>query len=239
MKKFVVAAAAVAAFGFVGAASAADMAVKAPIYKAPPVALYNWTGFYVGVQVGWSHIRDTQDLSSPSFALSVSDTASGVVGGVHAGYNFQVNQFVYGIEGDFEGNSTDHTFLVGFPFSADTSATQKLRWQGSLRGRLGVAFDRVLFYGTGGWAFGGFEDSYVTPSTIFAESVSSTRNGWTAGGGVEYAFWSNLTARAEFRYTDWGSHTNALNVFLSPPGTSVDHVRQSVVRVGLSYKFGP
>lgn len=226
-----------AAIAFVAlstSAMAADLPVKAPAIA--PIQSYNWTGFYIGAQVGWSHIRDTQDLSSPTFALSVSDTANGIVGGVHAGYNLQMNQFVYGLEADFEGNSTDHSFAIGFPFVA-TTGTERLQWQGSLRGRLGLAWDRVFLYGTGGWAFGGFEDSYNTTGTVFAESVSSTRSGWTAGGGIEYAWLNNFTMRAEYRFTDWGSHTNALNVFLSPPGISVDHVRQSVVRVGVSYKF--
>ena len=239
MKKFATLAAAIAAMGLAGAASAADMPVKAPIVKAPVVLPYNWTGWYVGVQAGWSHVNDSQDMSSPTFAWSVSDAADGFVGGIHAGYNFQANQFVYGVEADFEGNTTDHTFLVGGPFTATTTATEKLQWQGSLRARLGVAFDRVLVYGTGGWAFGQFQDSYNTPGTIFTESVTSTRNGWTAGAGIEYAWTGNFTARAEYRYTDWGSHTNNLNVFLAPPGTSIDHVTQSAVRVGLTYKFAP
>jgi len=238
VKKLVALAAAFSALAFGTTANAADLPARMPVKAAPMVApAFSWTGFYLGAQIGWSHIRDTQDLSSPSFAWSVSDTADGFLGGVHGGYNLQISQFVLGVEADFEGNTTNHTFLVGGPFSVDTAATEKLRWQGSLRGRLGIAFDRVLVYGTGGWAFGEFEDSYVTPGSIFAESVSSTRNGWTAGGGVEFAFWTNLTARAEYRYTDWGSHTNNLNVFLAPPGTSVDHVTQHAVRVGLSYKF--
>ena len=238
MKKAVVPLTAIAALALLNAANAADLPTKAPLAPAPMVApAFSWTGFYIGVQAGWSHIDDRQDMSSPTFVWSFNDSADGFVGGGHIGYNYQLSQIVLGVEADFEGNTTDHTTIIGGPFGPTQTATARLLWQGSLRGRLGVAFDRVLFYATGGWAVGRFEDSYVFPGTIFAESVSSTRNGWTVGGGVEYAFWSNLTARAEYRYTDWGSHTNNLNVFLAPPGTSIDRVTQHAVRVGLSYKF--
>jgi outer membrane immunogenic protein len=213
----------------------------APVYtKAPPpvvVPVYSWTGFYVGAQVGWSQIRDSQYLSSPTFVLSVSSHANGAVGGGHIGYNFQASQFVFGVEGDIEGSSVNNTYVIGPPFIS-TAGTNNLNWEGSLRGRAGIAVDRVLFYGTGGWAFGSFNDGYTTAGTSFAQSVSSTRNGWTAGGGIEYALPSNWTARVEYRYTDWGTYTNNLNVFLAPPGTSVDKVTQQAVRVGVSYKFG-
>jgi outer membrane immunogenic protein len=233
--------AAVALFSFASVASAADLPRKAPAHAPPPPpAVYNWTGFYIGAQAGWSRIHDNQDLSSPTFALSVSNSASGAVGGVNAGYNFQINQFVVGIEGDFEGNSTHHSFFVGPPFSAATTATEQLRWQGSVRGRLGIAFDRVLFYGTGGWAFGRFEDTYFTPVPVFGpETVSSTRDGWTAGAGVEYALNNFVTTRVEYRYTDWGSHTNTLVTWLAPPGQSIDHVTQNAVRFGVDFKFWP
>src|SRR5581483_1871136 len=136
VKKLVALAAAFSALAFGTTANAADLPARMPVKAAPMVApAFSWTGFYLGAQIGWSHIRDTQDLSSPSFAWSVSDTADGFLGGVHGGYNLQISQFVLGVEADFEGNTTNHTFLVGGPFSVDTAATEKLRWQGSLRGR--------------------------------------------------------------------------------------------------------
>jgi outer membrane immunogenic protein len=238
-KLIVSAAVAISALAGVGAASAADMA---PQYtKAPPIAtaaIYDWTGFYIGAQVGWSQIRDSQTLASPTFVpITDFSHANGVVGGVHAGYNFQASQFVFGVEGDIEGSSIGNNYLVGPPFSASSYGTNKLNWEGSLRGRVGFAVDRVLFYGTGGWAFGQFND-YYSSGAPFLELSSGTRNGWTAGAGLEYALPQNWTVRAEYRYTDWGSHTNNLNVFLAPPGISVDRVTQQAVRVGVSYKFG-
>jgi len=236
MKKFLIAVAGLVALAV--PALAADLPVKAPPMVVNPA--YNWTGFYIGAQVGWSGISDSQVLSSPTFVLPVSSRASGVVGGGHAGYNFQASRFVFGVEADIEASSVRNTYLIGAPFIPSTFGTNNLNWEGSLRGRAGIAVDRVLFYGTAGWAFGSFNDFYNGSvfSPVFVQGVSSTRNGWTAGAGIEYALPSNWTARVEYRYTDWGTYTNNLNVFLAPPGTSVDKVTQQAVRVGVSYKFG-
>src|SRR4051794_37552073 len=150
MKKIALAAAAVSLM-LAGSASAADMAVKAR--PAPiPAPIFSWTGCYIGAQVGWAELRDRQALSSPTFALAVDSTADGVKGGGHAGCNYQANQFVFGIEGDIEGSDIDHRYVIGPPF-ANTTGTVKSDWQGSIRGRVGVAFDRVLLYATGGWAW--------------------------------------------------------------------------------------
>jgi outer membrane immunogenic protein len=223
-----------------GSAFAADLppapAYKAPVYKAP-APLWSWSGFYVGGHVGWADIDDSQALSSSTFALTVPNRSSGLIGGGHAGYNWQINQWVLGVETDFDGTSINSTYTIGPPFVA-TTGTERLDWQGSLRGRAGVAFDKALFYATGGWAYGHFTDGYDTSGTNFIQSVSSIRNGWTAGVGAEYAMMHNLTARVEYRYTDWGTHTNNLNVFLAPPGISNDRVTENQVTFGVSYKFG-
>jgi outer membrane immunogenic protein len=221
--------------GFSASASA-DGGYRGSTKDAP--APFSWTGFYVGLQAGWSKLDDTQDLSSPTFALTVHDKPNGSVLGGHAGYNIQASRIVYGIEVDIEHNTTDSDFVIGSPF-ANTTSNESLRWQGSVRGRLGLVVDKALLYATGGWAFGGFRDRYDTAGPTFHETVDSTRNGWTLGGGAEFALTNHLTARVEYRFTDWGTHTNHLNVFLSPPGLSKDDVTQQSVRVGVSYKFGP
>lgn len=238
MKKICIAITALAAL-IAAPAFAADMAVKAP--PPPPAApVWSWAGLYIGADIGWSQINDSQALSSPAFALTVPNRASGVLGGGHAGYNFQTGPFVYGLEADIDGSSIKGTYQIGAPFLLGTFGTDQLQWQGSVRGRLGVAADRALFYGTGGWAFGHFTDGYnsAVNNPVFVQSVSSDRNGWTVGAGIEYALTNNFIGRVEYRYTDWGTHTNNLNVFLAPPGLSLDRVTENQVTVGISYKFG-
>jgi outer membrane immunogenic protein len=243
MKKIALAAAA-ASMMLAGAASAADMAVKAR--PAPiPAPVFSWTGCYIGAQVGWAELRDRQDLSSPTFALPVDSTASGVKGGGHAGCNYQVSRFVFGLEGDIEDSDINNRYVIGFPFT-NTTGTVKTDWQGSIRGRVGLAFDRVLLYATGGWAWARVTDTYCTlvggvcaiGGPGFFDSISSTRNGGTVGVGLEYAFFNNFSARVEYRYTRFQDNTNTLPNFLAPPGRSVDYLEENAVRVGLSYRFG-
>jgi outer membrane immunogenic protein len=223
-------------------AHAADMYVAPPAgaggYKDEPYVAYNWSGFYAGVQGGWAQIDDKQSLSSSTFALKISNPAdSGVFGG-HLGYNLQSGKVVYGIEADLEGNGIDKSFVIGSPF-ANTTGNEKLDWQGSVRGRLGYEFwNSTLVYATAGWAYGHFVDKYDTAGPTFHQSVDSIRNGWTVGGGLEYPVAPKWSVSAEYRFTDWGTHTNNLNVFLAPPGVSKDEVTEHTVRAGVSYHIG-
>ncbi|HXW64505.1 MAG TPA: hypothetical protein VEK74_05445 [Burkholderiaceae bacterium] len=90
-------------------------------------------------------------MSSPTFALTVPNNGNGIIGGGHAGYNFQTGQFVYKIEADIAATSIGDTYAIPPPFTPGTFGTEKLNWEGSLRGRLGIAAGNALFYGTGGW----------------------------------------------------------------------------------------
>ena len=136
--------------GIAQTAFAADMPVKSPVLKAPIMALYSWTGCYFGAQIGygWATANHSFDNGAPS------DTSkpNGVVGGGLLGCNYQINTFVVGIEGDIEASD-----LMGGEFANLTGGTSAgsshMKWDGSVRGRLGYAIDRSLFYVTGGWAF--------------------------------------------------------------------------------------
>ena len=114
------------------------------------------------------------------------------------GYNYQINQFVLGLEGDaggvLGGNHTVATTGVGF-------ATTSSSYFADIRGRVGLAADRALFYVAGGVAFGDEKTVYTAP----AMSFTSGRTGWTIGGGVDYAFTNNWIGRIEYRYTDLGT----------------------------------
>jgi outer membrane immunogenic protein len=225
-----------AAAGLVCVVAFAASAHADGMYSRSYAAPFSWTGLYVGVQGGWSRLDDTQALSSPTFALTVPNTPQGYLLGGHVGYNSQYGHTVVGIEVDLEYNSTDSTYTIGAPF-VNTTGNEKLMWQGSFRSRLGWAFDRALLYGTSGVAFGGFRDRFDTVSATFHETVDSTRIGWTLGGGLEYAVTNQLSAKVEYRYTDWFTNKDTLNVFLAPPGRSNDEVTQQTVRLGISYKF--
>ena len=237
----------------IGTAVAADMPVKAPAPPLAPPAL-SWAGPYIGVNLGaaWNH-ADFSDLGNApaggiryAFPVSVSDPfwspndARFTVGG-QAGYNFQTGMFVYGVEGDLNWVDGKVSAAFGPPLvGAALNATSNLDWMATIRGRLGLAFSQILVYGTGGVAFARFSDAWgfaVLGAHEF--SNSETRSGWTAGGGVEYMFARNWTAKVEGLYADFGSTDVTV---LNPGGqagpyTSRFQHKVSTVRAGLNWKW--
>jgi outer membrane immunogenic protein len=211
-----------------GLAKAADLPARsaAPVYTSLP--LFTWTGFYAGGQIGYGWGRANFGLPAvPTFAGSSPD---GIVGGAHAGYNYQINQFVLGLEGDIDGTGISRSVVD--PTTA-TVFGARIPVEGSIRGRAGVAWDRAFLYATGGAAFADVQTSYTGGITPFS-STSSGRVGWTLGGGVEYAVTNAWSVRGEYRYSDFGHQTIAI----APVAVPVDtHVTEHAVRVGFSYKF--
>jgi outer membrane immunogenic protein len=248
MKKLTLALASTAAF-LSAPALAADlgrMPAKAPVTAiAPPAPVY-WNGFYVGAQFGYGWGNDhTQEFATATGLPTGFDRgfdSSGIVGGVHAGYNHQIGAFVLGIEGDFEGSGNSGGFTVGAPVAAGgigaaagNGTDFNSRWQASLRGRVGYATGRTLIYATGGAAFADLGYSYFTPAV--RETFRSTETGWTAGAGIEWAFAPAWSTRLEYRYTDFGQITNSSTVAF--PGSTFQHDPNfHTVRLGVSYRFG-
>ena len=213
---------------FSGVASAADIA--RPVYKAPPAGAlpvsYDWTGFYVGGHVGYGW---AQKNWTDGFGLfDVSHDANGFLGGGQVGVNYQIGQFVLGVEGDFSGTAIKGgTTLPGAAFNTNVD------WTSTLTGRAGVAFDRWLVYGKAGvaWAKDRYSTNFYTPGSV---ELSDTRIGWTAGAGVEYAFAPQWSAKLEYNYMDFGSRTVSF-----APGFSTDIDQQvHAVKLGVNYKFG-
>ncbi len=242
--------ASVGAIALAGSAFAADLPSRAPppVY-VPPVPIFTWTGIYIGGQIGYAWGTSNTNIGD-NFGdfTSFSTNNNGVIGGAHVGYNLQLNQFVIGLEGDVDGSSLSKTvsgtaFVGGPAFVALVPVTisGNLGVQGSIRGRLGYAWDRVLLYATGGVAFGGFSGSIQTPFGF--DSLSTTRVGWTVGGGLEYAVTNNWSIRAEYRYTQFGHSTVfATNSFAVPGLVAVGAfgnrtINENRVQVGFSYKF--
>src|SRR3954462_9751507 len=228
-------------------ATAADMALKtAPIPMAP--AAFSWTGFYVGANVGgaWTNDNGGSDFGPlfPPFIVLPPAVAiptvipgqlaslvgdgrrSGVIGGGQVGYNWQVNQFVLGVEADavgsgLKGSSASPSRTVGAPiFAVPVTQTVTVdfghvEWMATFRGRAGFAVNQALFYVTGGAALAEFGGSTTTlvngpgisipaAGSYVATNGSSTRWGWTVGGGIEWAFSQNWSVAGEYRHTDFG-----------------------------------
>jgi outer membrane immunogenic protein len=212
--------------------AAPAFAADAVVSETTPLAVYDWSGLYVGLQGGY--LKGEASHSFSNGAPSDDSDPDGFIGGVHAGYNWQSGTFVYGVEGDFEGGDVKGSY--DHPAGGSSVGTSELNWQGSVRARLGYAFDNALVYVTGGWAIADF-DFGGGPSPLPASGgYSDTLNGWTVGVGGEWAFDRNWTARLEYRYTDFGQASG--NLAPGFPGVEMPvDVRTHAVRIGFSYKF--
>jgi len=206
-----------------GPATAADIPRAVPPVKAPvlaPAPLYNWTGFYVGINGGggWG----SSHWDNPLAPVGRFNLSGGLVGGT-LGYNWQFNQFVVGLEGDI-----DWANIKGTGFGCCTTENT---WLSTVRGRLGYAYDRFLPYITGGGAFGD-----VKASIPGFPGASSTQAGWTLGGGLEFALTGPLTAKVEYLHVDLGRFDCGMACG-APIGTDKVNFHSDIVRGGLNYRF--
>jgi outer membrane immunogenic protein len=273
-----------------GPAMAADM--RAPVSKAPPPApapVWNWTGFYIGANGGYAWRNRSVSFnpadSATAGVFNVIDDSTvpnanfdirGGFGGFQLGYNWQFDpRWVAGLEtdldlGDIKGSGTSSNVISVGPFgstSAIAAASEKIKWFGTVRGRLGVLVtNEVLLYGTGGFAYGRVEQSAtytinsgalsvtsppfsfvcVAGTPCFVGSSSRVQSGWTAGGGAEWALWYGLTFKAEYLYVNLRDNSfpmSAIATTAGGPTPSSFRVGFSnsdfrSVRVGLNYRFG-
>ena len=220
MKRFVLALVGWAAL--TGSVAAADLArpVPQPYYQAPVAAqLYNWTGFYIGINGGGAFGRSAWD---PTGHFNMS---GGIVGGT-VGYNYQFGQAVVGVEGDIDWAGISGTTNNLCPLGCKTSDS----WLSTVRGRLGYAADRFMPFVTGGAAFGNIQAT--TPGFIGA---SSSQVGLTVGAGLEFAIAGNWTAKAEYLYVDLGKFTCGLSCGVLP--TNNVSFTTNLVRAGVNYRF--
>ena len=268
MKKFWLGSAALIAIMAGGSAGAADL--SRPVYKAPPALapVYSWTGCYIGGNVGggWgdqtANLAPSSDAASqafwnPAFNAGAAPSAfkyttDGVIGGAQVGCNYQTGSFVWGVEADFDGANITGSESISTsgiaPFVPGSfSSSQKLDYLGTVRGRLGFTpADRWLVYATGGLAYGEtkYNLNFAFPGSddFHSISASNTSTGWTAGAGVEWAFWANWSVKAEYLYVDLGDST-----FTSTPSGRAANLattltekfenKYNIVRAGLNYKF--
>ena len=268
--------------GLFGVTSALAADLPAPVYTKAPVFVdpgYNWTGFYLGGNLGysWGRSNDTSSFTNGAgTALSTSVGGSnldGIVGGGQAGYNWQMQSWVWGLEGDIQGTgergsrdiscatgvctpSTTTTrtvpgfFAVALPTITTTtpgpaiaaSLTQKIDWFGTIRARGGVLVTpRVLFYATGGLAYGQVNSSESISGSPF--SASDIRVGYTVGGGIEGAIGGNWTAKLEYLFVDLGRTSGSFATAIPASGGGTlasnysSHVTDNVLRFGVNYNF--
>ncbi|PRX08713.1 UNVERIFIED_ORG: outer membrane immunogenic protein [Martelella mediterranea] len=219
MKKILLASAAIVAMA--ATAEAADVVTQAPAepYVAPQVVpqSFDWSGFYLGGTAGYDWA--SANLHNNGVKVGSEDFDGAKLGGF-AGYNYQFdNNIVVGVEGELDYGWNEETIAPGVKAGSD--------WEGSVRGRLGYAFDNALLYATGGWALA---NGYVESDGL---DQDQTFSGWTVGAGLDYAFTENLFGGLEYRYTDFGkkSFDGALSGFEAKDYES----NRVMARVG--YKF--
>jgi outer membrane immunogenic protein len=234
------------------------LAGELPPDAAPPRALpyweqtsiapkyFTWTGGYFGLQVGGAWQQFTETVNAPLFPViagvpglpgfnQTNFSPSGAVFGGHLGFNYQfAPQIVAGLEGDAEGASGHNygfSYGSGFgPYSLEVYDNLRA----SIRARLGYAADHWLLYATAGAAWANFNATHNFAFSGNTDQSNFTPVGWTLGAGVEYAFMGNLSARLEYRYTDYGS----LTVYSQAPGLSYnERVTENVIRAGITYRF--
>lgn len=206
--------------GLGSSAMAADLPVKAP---APQVVAptTTWTGFYIGGNVGygWADVG----------VEGASNNLTGVIGGGQLGYNWQTGPVVFGVEGDFQGadeSRTDTVTALGVAFTVD----QHIQWFATLRGRLGYSWGPAMLYVTGGAAWQNYKLSVSALGTSVSDDT--TRTGWTVGGGGEWMFAPNWSAKLEYLYMDTGD--TDVTLF---GDTFTGHAKNNIVRVGVNYHF--
>jgi outer membrane immunogenic protein len=239
-------------------AFAADLPVrtytKAPVYVEP---VYNWTGFYIGGNLGysWGRSNDTSTLTNAAgtVLLATSDKSdlNGIVGGGQIGYNWQMQSWVWGLEADIQGTDEKGSRAYSFtavpnlgtnffiPPTIPFALNQKIDWFGTVRGRAGVLVTpKVLLYATGGLAYGQVNSNETVGGPLPAAFSNSTTNvGWTVGAGIEGAIGGNWTAKLEYLYVDLGTVSGSFTLPSTNISSYSSKITDNVLRVGINYRF--
>jgi opacity protein-like surface antigen/outer membrane receptor protein involved in Fe transport len=195
--------------------------------SAPVSDHYNWSGFYVGLNAGGAFSTNTAAVSGGGGSASVHEP--GFLGGAQAGANYQTGRLVWGFEADYDASTQNQSL----PSGALTGSVTGTPWLATLRGRVGVAFDRTLVYGTAGGAAGELRSIFTIPAGTTSTTV--TYGTWIAGAGLEYGITDHLSARIEYLCLDSGHIATGL---IGPPATTItSRVQDNLVRAGLNYRF--
>jgi outer membrane immunogenic protein len=227
MKKFLLGGAALAAFA--APAFAADMPArtytKAPVYTAPQV-VYNWTGFYIGGHIGGAFAGNN----------NLEGSGGRFLGGVQGGADYQfAPNWVVGAEAQYSWLANNNS---GVLFPGNTLVTTNNNQLGSVTGRFGYTWGPALLYAKGGYAWRDNPNLGVSVGGVPAAFTTSGnhKDGYTVGGGLEYMFAPNWSAKAEYQYYNFGNTT-----FTAGPAPIVGarfRDDEHTVKVGINYRFG-
>jgi outer membrane immunogenic protein len=226
-----------------GSAMAADIAVKAPAYKSPPVAAFSWTGCFIGGNVGalsarkeWINRDPALDVMGTSFGTHEADSW---LGGVQGGCDYQIGQWVVGAQGDYDwtddkGENKNLRILA-------LGNRSRISSLASVTARLGMTFDRLLLYARGGAAWERDQYDYYSPlTTLTIASATETRSGWTLGAGGEYALTGLISLFGEYDYYDFG--TRAITFISTANGATFTTTdikdTKHVLKAGLNFRWG-
>ncbi len=229
-------------------ASAADMPMRAPYTKAPVMAaIYDWTGFYVGVNAGGGMGRSRTSHSIPGNSFdTLYQQPTGALGGAQIGYNWQTNggflgPILFGLEADIQGaDLRDRRTSLNGALGIVTNYDQRLDWFGTVRGRVGLVTGSTVSYLTGGYAYGNVRGTVTETPLVGAPAAFATdrlRGGYVLGSGVEAALGGNWTGKVEYLYVNLGSRTDVFTA-LTVPQTMTTRVGENIFRAGLNYKIG-
>jgi outer membrane immunogenic protein len=192
--------------------------------------VHQWTGFYVGGNVGYGVAGLTDNAP-----LAVTTNMTGVIGGIQAGYNYQINSIVLGIEADIQASGQSATYTRNLPIVGDLTVDHRIPYFGTVRGKLGYAFDCgcVMAYGTLGWGYGEYRPSVMALGVTL--SGDYTRSALAVGAGVEWMVARNWSAKLEALYLDTGDIGSATS--LPVLGQVHMRVRDAITRIGVNYHF--
>lgn len=218
----------------ISGANASDINNNEASNSSMDATVFAWEGGYIGAQIGKAWGKS--NFTDANFSDDLKP--DGFLGGIYAGYNFDVgSNVILGVEADLNlGNITDSEFEdFGGGFAA--GAESELRWSGAVRARAGYAIDRFMPFIAGGVAFGNVKNlGYLNLPVHFSAADSQTLTGWTAGAGIDYAATDKIVLRLEYRHTDYGNadFSGSNSIFSFDTGNTF---KTNDLRLGVSYKF--
>jgi len=246
MRKSVMLIAALAALPVAGAVAASPANAAGPYPGA-----YNWTGLYLGGEAGWSWATQqithvTGATSFPAGSVDAPLDQNGPLAGIYAGYNYQMNQFLVGIDGDITTTDMTGTGRDVSPVNGDVASHSDLiNWIATATGRVGYVNNNLLLFAKGGWAWAPFSESNIlrTPGggLVNNSTSSGTRDGWTVGAGLEWGFADHWSAKLEYDYIGFDT-ANYLSTVTAAAGAVSTEARSatsslSMLKGGVAFRF--